>query len=68
MTSFKVSLDSLEQLRTLFVSNDWVEEEGKNILWLPPNYQATYVAVWNATVVLGHLLGGISFLQFSIVE
>ena len=64
ITSLKVSLDSLEQLRSLFVSDNWIKEEGENILWLPPNYRATYVAVWNATVILGHSSGGISFLQF----
>ena len=64
ITSLKVSLDSLEQLHTLFVSNNWVEEEGGNILWLPSDYRATCVAIWNAIVVLGHLSGGISFLQF----
>ena len=64
ITSLKVSLNSLEQLRTLFILNNWVKEEGQNILWLPPNYRATCVAVWNAIVVLGHSSGGISFLQF----
>jgi len=38
ITFLKVLLDSLEQLRTLFVLNNWVEEERGNILWLPPNY------------------------------
>ena len=64
ITSLKVSLDSLEQLRSLFVSDNWIKEEGENILWLPPNYRATCVAVWNAIVILGHSSGGISFLQF----
>ena len=60
----KISPDLLEQLRTLFVLNNWVAEEGENILWLPPNYRATCVAVWNGIVVLGHSSGGVSFLQF----
>ena len=64
ITSLKVSLDSLEQLRSLFVSDNWIKEEGENILWLPPDYRATCVAVWNAIVVLGQSSGGISFLQF----
>ena len=62
--SLKVSLDSSEQLLTLFISNNWVAEEGGNILWLPPNYRATCVAVWNGIIVLGHVSGGISFFQF----
>jgi WD40 repeat protein len=60
----EVSSDSLEQLRILFVSNDWVAEEGENILWLPPDYRATSVAVWNGMVVLGHSSGNIPLLQF----
>ena len=62
--SLKVSLDSSEQLLTLFISNNWVTEEGENILWLPFNYRATCVAVWNGIIVLGHVSGVISFLQF----
>src|SRR5947207_2143319 len=60
----QLSPDPLEQLRTLFVSNDWVAEEGANILWLPPDYRATCVAVRDGMVVLGHLSGSISFLKF----
>ena len=64
ISSLQAPLDSSEQLRALFIANDWVAEEGENILWLPPDYRATSVAVWKGTVVLGHLLGGVSFLQF----
>jgi len=32
ITSLKVSLDSLEQLRTLIMLNNWVKEKGRNIL------------------------------------
>src|SRR5437868_3722765 len=51
-------------LQTLFVSNNWVSEEKENILWLPPDYRSTCVAVWNGIVVLGYSSGGISFLEF----
>src|SRR5271170_2830615 len=64
MSSPQLSPDPLERLRTLFVSNDWVTEEGANILWLPPDYRATCVAVWDGMVVLGHSSGSISFLKF----
>jgi WD40 repeat protein len=56
--------NSSEQMRSLFVSNDWVIEEDKSILWLPPDYRATCVANWNGMVVLGHSSGGMSFLEF----
>jgi WD40 repeat protein len=64
VSSLQLSSDPLERLRTLFVSNDWVAEEGVNILWLPPDYRATCVAVRDGMVVLGHSSGSISFLKF----
>jgi WD40 repeat protein len=64
VSSLKLSPDPLEQLRTLFVLNDWIAEEGTNILWLPHDYRATCVAVWDGMVVLGHSSGRISFLEF----
>ncbi|KAH0558666.1 hypothetical protein GP486_004684 [Trichoglossum hirsutum] len=64
VSSLQLLLDPLEELRTLFVSNNWVAEEGANILWLPPDYRATCVAVWGGMVVLGHSSGRISFLEF----
>ncbi|KAH0563496.1 hypothetical protein GP486_001931 [Trichoglossum hirsutum] len=55
--------NSSEQVR-LFVSDNWVIEEDKSILWLPPDYRATCVANWNRMIVLGHSSGGMSFLEF----
>jgi WD40 repeat protein len=56
--------DSLEQLHCLSVLNDWVVESSRNILWLPSDYRATCVAIWNGIVMLGHSSGSISFLKF----
>ena len=64
VSSFELSSDSSEQVRALFVLMDWVTEGGESILWLPPDYRATCVAVWKGMVVLGHSSGGISFLEF----
>jgi len=61
--TLNTSSDSLEQLHGLFVLNDWVVGRSGNFLWLPPDYRATCVAVWNRIIVLGHLSGGISFLE-----
>jgi len=49
---------------TLLVSDNWVVEENINILWLPPEYRPTCLAVWNRTLVLGHSSGRISILGF----
>jgi len=64
VSSLESFTNSSEQVRPLFVSDNWVIEEHKIILWLPPNYRATCVANWNGMVVLGHSSGGISFLEF----
>jgi WD40 repeat protein len=52
------------RLHTLFVANNWVRKETKNVLWLPPDYRATCLAVWNGILVLGHSSGRISFFKF----
>ena len=61
----EVLLRSSEHSRALFVSDTWITEKGERILWLPPDYRATCVAVWNGIVVLGHSSGSISFLEFN---
>jgi WD40 repeat protein len=67
ISSFRtdVSFSSSNYLRGLFVSSNWVAEEKENILWLPPDYRATCVAVRNGIVTLGHSSGDISFLEFN---
>jgi WD40 repeat protein len=51
-------------LRTLRVSNHWIIEGKVNILWLPPDYRSSCEAIWGEIIVLGHLSGKLSFLQF----
>ena len=64
VSSLESFTNSSEQVRLLSVLDNWVIEEGKSILWLPPDYRATCVANWNGMVVLGHSSGGMSFLEF----
>jgi WD40 repeat protein len=63
ITSVAFSPDS-KVVHALFVSNNWIVEGRGNIIWLPPDYRATAVAVWNGIVVLGHSSGDISCLEF----
>jgi WD40 repeat protein len=51
-----------------FCSKDWIAEGKGNIFWLPPEYRATSIAVWNRIVVLGHSSGRISILEFKQVS
>jgi hypothetical protein len=64
VSSLESFTNSSEQVRPLFVSDNWVIEEGKSILWLPSDYRATCMANWNGMVVLRHSSGGMSFLEF----
>lgn len=48
---------------TYFVS-EWIARDRKNLLWLPPSYRATCVAVYDNILVLGHATGQITFLCF----
>jgi WD40 repeat protein len=50
-------------LHTLLVLNDWVIDGGRNILWLPPDYRATCIAIWKGILVLGHSSGRISIIE-----
>jgi hypothetical protein len=50
----------------IFVSDNWVFVEEENIIWLPSNYRPTCRAAWNGIEVLGHLSGGVSFLEFEL--
>ena len=65
-TAIGAALQTLEGqvVHALYLSNDWLVEKGGNILWLPPDYRATCVTVWNGIVALGHSLGRISILEF----
>jgi WD40 repeat protein len=63
VTSVDFSQDSKVE-QSLFVANDWVLEGKGKILWLPPEYRATSIAIWNRIIVLGHSSGRISYLGF----
>ncbi|PQE19017.1 hypothetical protein CJF31_00011382 [Rutstroemia sp. NJR-2017a BVV2] len=49
----------------LAVSNNWVMEEGVNILWLPFDYRTTATAIYRGVVVLGQKSGRVSFFEFT---
>jgi WD40 repeat protein len=49
----------------IFVNQEWITQDGQNVLWLPLDYRPICSAVYNNKVVLGHLSGQITFLEFS---
>ncbi|KAK4245655.1 vegetative incompatibility protein HET-E-1 [Corynascus novoguineensis] len=48
----------------LYVVGEWITLDGENVLWLPTDYRATSVALYEHMVVLGHRSGELTFLQF----
>ena len=49
----------------IFVRERWVTRNGQRLIWLPPDYRATCVAISGNSVVLGHRLGGLTFLYLN---
>jgi hypothetical protein len=48
-----------------FVNGRWVTRDGQNLLWLPPDHEATCSAFRNNWLALGHASGRITFLEFA---
>ena len=46
----------------------WIVGTMGNLLWLPPDYQASCSALRDTTVVLGHASGAISFIHFDLSQ
>ncbi|KAE8410476.1 hypothetical protein BDV36DRAFT_289565 [Aspergillus pseudocaelatus] len=52
---------------TIYLTHkDWLAEDGKQVLWLPPEARPTCSAVRENQVVLGHTSGRISFIGFRV--
>jgi WD40 repeat protein len=50
----------------LYVSNEWVTWKTKEVLWLPPDYRGSCVAVRDNVVVIGHTLGHVCFIELDL--
>ena len=48
----------------LFVKEQWIVCGSQTLLWLPPDYRATSVAVFKGIIVLGHASGRVSIMEF----
>jgi WD40 repeat protein len=49
----------------LVTVSDWVTKDAEKLLWLPLDYRATCGDVLGGLLVLGHLSGAISFVEFN---
>ncbi len=52
----------------LFAKEQWIVYGSETLLWLPPDYRATSVAVFGDTIVLGHESGGLSIIEFTVMS
>ena len=50
----------------LFVKEQWIVCSSKTLLWLPPDYRATSVAVFRGIIVLRHALGHMLIIEFIV--
>jgi WD40 repeat protein len=50
----------------LFVNEKWIVRGSEALLWIPPEYRATSVAVFGELVVLGHASGRVSIIEFTL--
>ncbi|KAJ9491221.1 hypothetical protein VN97_g2007 [Penicillium thymicola] len=42
----------------------WINLDGENVLWLPPDFQPSCSAIYGDSIALGHDSGRVSFLRF----
>jgi WD40 repeat protein len=54
----------LHQKRSIFVTDEWVTQNGQNLLWLPPDYRAECSALFNNMLALGCPSGQVIFIEF----
>ncbi|KAN0087273.1 hypothetical protein V8E54_000961 [Elaphomyces granulatus] len=47
----------------IFVNDEWVTQDGQDLLWLPPDYRAECLALFNNVLALGHRSGQVTFLE-----
>jgi WD40 repeat protein len=53
-----------EHFCTMSVNDEWVAQNGQNLLWLPPDYRATCSVLLNNMLGLGHASGHVTFIEF----
>jgi WD40 repeat protein len=60
-----ISLRKHRQTVQYFFSKDWVIQDGRKVLWLPPDHRPRVLASYDNTFALGYSSGRVSFFQFS---
>ena len=47
----------------LSLKNDWIQQTGRNLLWLPHEYRSDVSVCYGNTIVIGQSSGQVSFIQ-----
>ncbi|KAK0714784.1 hypothetical protein B0H67DRAFT_536753 [Lasiosphaeris hirsuta] len=49
----------------LFVGEKWIRRDGKDLIWLPPDYRVLHVAIYGCTIALGHASGQVCLFRLA---
>ena len=63
--SLATYLHQEQSICAIFVNDEWVTQDGQNLLWLPLDYRTKCSAFFNNMLVLGHESGQVTFIQFA---
>ncbi|KAF2023333.1 WD40 repeat-like protein [Setomelanomma holmii] len=61
----EVTSNGTTSLAEIAVGASWISWNGRNLLWLPPEYRSDIVAVHDSSVVLGQPIGRVTFVSFN---
>jgi WD40 repeat protein len=53
-----------QSIYAISADNQWVAQDGQNLLWLPPGFRPRCSAVYINVLVLGCVSGSVAFLEF----
>ncbi|KAF2192944.1 vegetative incompatibility protein HET-E-1 [Zopfia rhizophila CBS 207.26] len=56
----------IEDIRTLFVKDQWVASSEQRLLWLPSEYRPSSTDVYGNAICLGHVSGHVTILKFNM--
>ena len=62
--SLDTCLRQEQSICAVSVNDEWVTQDGQNLLWLPPDYRPICSAIFNNVLALGHASGQVTFLEF----
>jgi WD40 repeat protein len=60
------SSSTYRNLAIFIKQGQWINLNGKNVLWLPPDFRSNRSAIDGDLLALGHASGRISFLRFCL--